>query len=148
MSKKKQRQIEKLEDLNRDWDLRWHQEYDRRITEVGIEREKALALKHTADHEALGLARQNIAAEFEKANRLREQISAERGVYATKEDLAALGSRFNAIVKPLEDQVAVQQGSTKGVSTTLAIFLTLGGLGLALLTFIVAAAALYYNHVR
>jgi hypothetical protein len=62
---------------------------DRRYAEVAAEREKALKIKETADLAALELAREIQTYKDTKANELREQIGSERGLYATKDDLAA-----------------------------------------------------------
>jgi len=62
---------------------------DRRYAEVNVEKEKALKIKETADLAALQLAREIQTYKDEKANELREQINSERGLYATKDDLAA-----------------------------------------------------------
>jgi hypothetical protein len=70
-------------------DLAFDTERDRRYKEVAQEREKALKIKETADLAALQLAREIQTYKDEKANELREQISSERGLYATKDDLAA-----------------------------------------------------------
>src|ERR1700684_1324704 len=70
-------------------DERFMAERDRRYLEVNIEKEKALKIKETADLAALSLAREIQSYKDEKANQLREQIGGERGLYATKTDLAA-----------------------------------------------------------
>ena len=81
-------------------DHRFQEERDRRYTEVNIEREKALKIKETADLAALSLAREIQDYKDEKANNLRDQIGAERGTYATKDE-----------IKPLSDWIKSQQGS-------------------------------------
>jgi hypothetical protein len=45
---------------------------------------------------------------LEAMNELRQQIASERGQYATKEDLAALGERFNVAHKPVLEFMAAQ----------------------------------------
>jgi hypothetical protein len=77
------------------------EERDRRYTEVGIEREKALKIKETADLAALQLARDIQSYKDEKANELREQISSERGHYASRDDLDAAVKTINATLAPL-----------------------------------------------
>src|ERR1700733_13118309 len=76
-------------------------ERDRRYTEVNIEREKALKIKEEADKAALGLAREIQTYKDEKANELREQISSERGHYASRDDLDAAVKTINATLAPL-----------------------------------------------
>lgn len=89
-------------------------ERDRRYTEVGVEREKALKIKETADLAALGLAREIQTYKDEKANELREQISSERGLYATKGDLMAAIEKVDAQLKPINDYIASDRGRGAG----------------------------------
>jgi len=89
-------------------------ERDRRYAEVATEREKALKIKETADLAALGLAREIQTYKDEKANQLRDQINAERGLYAGKTDLIALSERIGAQIQPLNDFVARQGGQVRG----------------------------------
>jgi hypothetical protein len=77
-------------------DLRFEQERDRRYSEVKEEQEKAIKIKETADLAALELAREIQTYKDEKANELREQISSERGLYATKDDLAGAIEKVQA----------------------------------------------------
>lgn len=97
-------------------DERFAAERDRRYAEVAVEREKALKIKDEADKAALGLAREIQTYKDEKANDLREQIGSERGHYASKEDLGGLGDKIDAILKPLIEYVAGQQGRGAGLS--------------------------------
>ena len=98
-------------------------ERDRRYAEVNIEKEKALKIKETADLAALQLAREIQTYKDEKANELREQIGSERGLYARKADLAALGEKVEATVAPLAAYVAAQQGREKGISLSWAVLM-------------------------
>jgi hypothetical protein len=75
---------------------RFQAERDLRYKEVNVEREKALKIKEEADKVALDLARQIQTYKDEKANELREQISSERGSYATKDDLRAAVEKIEA----------------------------------------------------
>ncbi len=102
-------------DAIRDADQKFDQERDRRYSEVNIEREKALKIKEEADKAALGLAREIQSYKDEKANQLREQITGERGSYATKEDLAAAIREINATISPLSGFVTGQTASDKGI---------------------------------
>ena len=113
---------------------RFDAERDRRITEVGIEREKALKIKETADLTALSLARDIQVYKDEKANELRSQIERERGTYATKDDLAALADKLDVSIKSLagtrrqgldDVRVAVLGASAVvGVATSVILALT------------------------
>jgi hypothetical protein len=89
-------------------------ERDRRYAEVSTEREKALRIKDTADRDALMLARQGQAYRDEQANKLREQINSERGLYATKDDLANAAREMTAAIKPLADYVSAAAGRSGG----------------------------------
>lgn len=90
-------------------------ERDRRYAEVNVEREKALKIKETADETARILAREIQDYKDEKANNLRDQITAERGTYATKDDLHALGEKFEQIVKPLTEYRSGRVGRDEGI---------------------------------
>jgi hypothetical protein len=119
-------QIRHVDEL-RTAEERFQAERDRRLTEVNAEKEKALTaafiaaekalqIKETADRAALGLAREIQTYKDEKANELREQISSERGRYATKDDLAAVTSKLEAIIRPLGDWIVTQQGRAGGLN--------------------------------
>ncbi|HXJ42848.1 MAG TPA: hypothetical protein VNH18_26435, partial [Bryobacteraceae bacterium] len=96
---------------------------DRRLTEVNIEREKALKIKEQADRDALDLARDIQIYKDEKANELRSQIERERGSYATHAALTALSKEIDAKLSPLTAWVQSQQGKNSGVAASWA-FLT------------------------
>jgi hypothetical protein len=91
-------------------------ERDRRYAEVSVEKEKALRIKDTADRDALALARQAQTYRDEQANKLREQINSERGLYATKDDLANAVREMAATVKPLAEYVAGAAGRSGGAA--------------------------------
>jgi hypothetical protein len=107
-------------------------ERDRRYAEVGIEKEKALKIKEVADLAALQLAREIQTYKDEKANELREQISRERGLYATKDDLANMNREWQATLKPISEYVSGQRGVQQGISLS----------GSVLVALIVAIAAI------
>jgi hypothetical protein len=79
-------------------DLRFSEERDRRYAEVDVEREKALAIKEKADEAARVLVAANQAYRDEKANELREQISRERLLYATKDDVVGVVEKVEALI--------------------------------------------------
>jgi hypothetical protein len=97
-------------------DERFEKERDQRYAEVKAEQEKALVIKDTANRDALALARQDQTYKDEQANKLREQINSERGLYATKDDLSNAVRELLTTVKPLGDYVSSQQGFTGGES--------------------------------
>ena len=103
-----------LQNAIREGDLAVAAERDRRYAEVNVEKEKALKIKETADLAALQLAREIQTYKDEKANELREQISRERGLYATRDDLAAVQREIQATVRPLAEYVTAQQGRATG----------------------------------
>ena len=94
------------------WREKFEAERDRRYSEVSIEREKALKIKEVADLRALDLKSEIDKYKEEKANNLREQISSERGLYATKEDLGSLSEKMDTAVKPLADFVSRARGGS------------------------------------
>jgi hypothetical protein len=89
-------------------------ERDQRYAEVKAAEEKALKVKETADLKALDLASQIQTYKDEKANELREQISSERGLYATRDDLASALREINATIRPIAEYVSGQQGRSGG----------------------------------
>lgn len=109
------------------------QERDRRYAEVATEREKALKIKETADLAALGLAREIQTYKDEKANELREQISSERGNYATKGDLRAAIEKIEETIKPVMAYVAAAQGQRAGVTDSRMLLSWFLGIALALM---------------
>lgn len=100
--------------LDRLWVWRFMEERDRRYAEVQREREKALQIKERADRDALELARAIQTYKDEKANELREQISRERGEYVTQSELKGVVGEIRAILKPVEEYIAGQQGGRQG----------------------------------
>lgn len=118
-------------------DLRFHDERDRRYTEVAQEREKALKIKETADETARVLAREIQDYKDEKANNLREQIISDRGMYATKDDVQAAVREIHATMKPLADFVSAQAGRKEGIGFSTGILLA----ALALATVVVSIVA-------
>jgi hypothetical protein len=105
-------------DAMREADQKFDAERDRRYSEVNIEREKALKIKEEADKAALGLAREIQSYKDEKANQLREQITGERGSFASKEDLAAAMREITALIAPLTAYVAGQGGGQRQSATS------------------------------
>ena len=99
-------------------DEKFMQERDRRYSEVNIEREKALKIKEEADKAALGLAREIQSYKDEKANQLREQITGERGSFASKDDLAAAIREVSASISPLTAFVQSSGGASKQSSNS------------------------------
>ena len=89
-------------------------ERDQRYAEVKAEQEKALVIKDTASRDALALARHYQTYRDEQANKLREQINSERGLYATKDDLANAMREISATIKPLADYISAAGGRSGG----------------------------------
>jgi len=106
-------------------DMRFNEERDRRYAEVNIEREKALKIKETADLAALGLAREIQNYKDEKANELREQISSERGLYATNKD-----------IEPIKAYVSAQTGRGLGMYALFGVVMTLVMAAIAVAVFL------------
>ncbi len=112
-------------------------ERDRRYAEVNVEKEKALKIKETADLAALQLAREIQTYKDEKANELREQINRERVYYASKEDVANVSDKLEAMVKPVIEYVQSQQGRSGGRTDWTRNMTTVIGLGLTAVTILV-----------
>jgi hypothetical protein len=89
-------------------------ERDQRYAEVKAEQEKALVIKDTANRDALALARQDQTYKDEQANKLREQINSERGLYATKDDLANAVREMTVQIRPLAEYVSASAGRQGG----------------------------------
>lgn len=100
-------------------------ERDRRYTEVGIEREKALKIKEIADLAALELAREIQQYKDEKANDLRSQIERERGTYVTQADLTNAVARLEALIQPAADYAKSQAGRGQGINAAWTILATI-----------------------
>ncbi len=116
----------------READLRFNAERDRRLTEVAVEREKALKIKETADLAALQLARADQTYKDEQANKLREQINSERNIYVTQDQLVAAVREVTTAIQPLSDYVSKQQGGKDQSGDSRANLVALVG-GLAVL---------------
>jgi hypothetical protein len=126
----------------READLRFNAERDRRLTEVAVEREKALKIKETADLAALQLARADQTYKDEQANKLREQINSERNIYVTQDQLVAAVREVTAAIGPLTDYVSKQQGGhDRTGEARLNIGAVLGGLSV-LLVFVFGIASI------
>lgn len=111
-------------------DRRFDDERDRRYSEVAAARAEALKIKESGDAKALELAREIQTYKDEKANELREQINQERGLYATKAEIA-----------PLTAYVLSEQGRFKGVGSV-------GGIVMAVLGLLAMVGSLAVNILR
>ncbi len=122
---------------------KFENERDRRYAEVATEREKALKIKETADLAALGLAREIQTYKDEKANELREQINAERGLYLTRDEYLAqhqaLEDKLDTALRPLNDFMVASRGRTQGVGLSANVLATVVGLLIVALGIIVSA---------
>lgn len=103
-------------DERRAADLRFAEERDRRYAEVAAARAEALKIKDEADRKALDLAREYQTYKDERDNRLREQITSERGMYATHNDLNGAVEKIEATLAPILTYIASQQGKGAGLS--------------------------------
>jgi hypothetical protein len=85
--------------------------------------QRAIQIKEEGDRRALELAREIQSYKDEQANNLRSQIESERGNYATKTDLAALGDKIGLRLGPLETDHLLRQGKSQGfgMSTKLVV---------------------------
>jgi hypothetical protein len=111
--------LDHLRAVGAEVDKRYQERYEAQqaaMTAAFVASREALSIKDRADREALELARAIQTYKDEKANELREQISRERGHYATKEDLRAAVEKIEVMVAPVLQQLAMQQGASSGVS--------------------------------
>ena len=118
-------------------DERFHDERDRRYSEVANEREKAVRIRELADETARILARDIQDYKDEKANELRSQIERERGLYVTQSDLRGAVDKIEATLKPTAEYIVSQQGRSQGIGGALnaghlILVLIIAGLGLYL----------------
>ncbi|HYS44065.1 MAG TPA: hypothetical protein VEM32_08815 [Geobacteraceae bacterium] len=91
----------------READRRFQEERDRRYAEVTTERQKALKLdRKMQDYKD------------KRNNALRDQLSQERGLYATKADIAALREYFDALHAPVVEFMASELGREGGSERT------------------------------
>jgi hypothetical protein len=132
------------DDKTDQWIFRFYEERDRRLTDVAVEREKALRIKEEADKRALDLQAETQAYKDEKANELREQINRERGLYATKDDVTAAIKEVQATIRPLAEYVTSQQGGPRAITTGM-LLAAIGGLA-TVITVIVIAANYFTTH--
>jgi hypothetical protein len=128
-----------MEERDRAWD-RLAEERDRRYAEVNVEKEKALKIKETADLAALQLAREIQTYKDEKANELREQINSERGLYATKADVANAVRELSATIKPLSEYVSSQTGRSGGIGAVYGWIITAVTMAVGIVTVVIIAS--------
>lgn len=113
-------------------DEKFQTERDRRYTEVGIEKEKALKIKEIADLSALELARESQVYKDERNDQMRETSLRSNGMYATRDDLAAVFAKsekalglvideLKAVLKPINEHIAVDKGSQLTIGKMFAI---------------------------
>ena len=115
---------------------------DRRYGEVNVEKEKALKIKETADLTALELARESQVYKDERNDAMREQSLKDNGIYATRDDLADVVTRFDKTIKPVLDYVSSQQGVTQGSSITVGrVFAIIAAVGTIIGIIVVVANA-------
>ena len=111
-------------------EAKFHDERDRRYTEVGIEREKALRIKETADLAALSLARESQLYKDQQADVMRDKNIAASGIYATNEDLKNMVDKIEKSLKPVFEFVSSQQGMSANSELTWGKILgTIGAIG-------------------
>lgn len=113
-------------------DEKFQTERDRRYTEVGIEKEKALKIKEIADLSALELARESQVYKDERNDQMRETSLRSNGMFATRDDLAAVFSKsekslalvidkLEAVLKPINEHIAADRGSQLTIGKMFAI---------------------------
>ena len=109
------------------------EERDRRYTEIGIEREKALKIKETADLAALSLARESQTYKEQQNDALRDKNLSESGVYATNASVTAANEALKSSIAALITDAAGERGQDKGNKVGKAELYTIGALGISVL---------------
>lgn len=89
--------------------------------------QRALQIKDRADETALELARTIQTYKDEKANLYREQLTSERGNYATHNELQNLSDKTELLLKPLVNFVAEHHGSSNVTDPIRGLFYAIGG---------------------
>lgn len=113
-------------------DEKFQTERDRRYTEVGIEKEKALKIKEIADLSALELARESQMYKDERNDQMRESSLKNNGMYATRDDLmiafsksekalAGVVEEMKTIFKPIQDHISADKGSQMTIGKMFAV---------------------------
>jgi len=77
-------------------------------------REHLEALRNADDRRYAEVGRERDQRYAEVANKLREQINSERGLYASKSDLANAMREIGAQIKPLADYISAAAGAAGG----------------------------------
>lgn len=112
---------------------RFQTERDKRYTEGNELRAMALKIKETADANALELASESQTYKEARNDAMREQNLKETGVYATRDDLAEVVSRFDKTIKPILDYVSAQKGVVSGTAMTKGNLYTAIGAAIAII---------------
>lgn len=118
-------------------DEKFQAERDRRYTEVGVEKEKALKIKEIADLSALELAREGQVYKDERNDQMREASLRNNGIYATRDDLALVFSKsekalanvvdeMKTVLKPILEHIAEDKGSQLTIGKIFAIIAASG----------------------
>lgn len=118
-------------------DEKFQTERDRRYTEVGIEKEKALKIKEIADLSALELARESQVYKDERNDTMREQNLKSTGIYATRDDLTTAFSKsekalagvvdeLKSTLRPIMEHISQDKGSQMTTGKMFAIITASG----------------------
>ena len=107
------------------------EERDRRYTEIGIEREKALKIKETADLAALSLARESQTYKEQQNDALRDKNLGESGLYATNSSVTAANEALKTSIAALITDAADARGAGRGNRTGKAELYTIGAIGIS-----------------
>lgn len=101
----------------READAKWHDERDRRYSEVQAEREKA-------NQRAMLLARD-----------LQAYRDGERGEYVTRQELTGMLNEIRAMIRPLQGSAV--QGQRQVTNAAIGLWITGAAAGFAIVTFLV-----------
>lgn len=103
--------------------------------------QRALAIKQTADEQALALSREAQHYRDEQANKLRDQINEERGSYLTQDVYTERHEELVRRIGAIEKALAEGGGRDRGKTDSSARLVTMLSLGVGFIGVIVAVLA-------
>lgn len=112
----------------READLRFDAERDRRLTEVAIEREKALAIKQESDKTALDLARQINDLHLAALNGEQARLAADRERFLSRETYDAQQKDFGVWRDTVNGSLSINAGKGSGVATSWGVVVAVVGI--------------------
>ncbi len=127
-----------LLDERQRWQQRFEDERDRRLSEVAVEREKALKIKEEADQRALELARQINDLHLEALNGEQARLAADRERFVNREAYDQQQKDFASWRDAVNASLALGAGTRQGLGQFWAVLVAILGVALAIGGFILA----------